>query len=756
MATLAILQLAPTIHDGPTPALDCTLQLEADSPAPGEVLDLAVESTDLSDVVRPRGERQVVLPFKVTVGGVELPYWQRLPGMTVTEDIAGPSFSFEVPRRGKNTAAFGEPLGTPDAFLGPPPGKAAINIDARVADSDGVHTVRLVTNGMVENSSGKVSGSGDTRTINGTGARGRYDRALATYTMAPGHGRARNDIARQILLAADVPTGSIGFGVGGRRCYKGVQIVDRGAIDFIGEYVRSALLQVGENRSGQLTLVPLAPNGNESPQWTFTEQDLLRTSDLSESCAADGPTCVRVTGTKQITRDDEGRRTDIRVVETYGYEYPATTAFSQGGGGTLSAVTPAVYDPESLRLQSRATFEQEFLGDTLVSERVTTEGFYNPSCYRYTLDTTGAISGYQSGVYIYEAGAVGDDDSLAYRFVEAKFGMLSQVTTRYLYDARGFLTEQITETSQYQTRYRSLKDRVAASDPWEDEDFYSGVKVLGTGEGVMENDGFVGPYTVLPPAAFSGVGLTSSMTPPVFPADWVSATNDTTARKTIRYNVSDDGYIIKESSEEELYRARAGQLYLYAGGEESTDTSWDLRTASLSETSYFGSVEGSHLILTVTTDTNGKTTTAPDYGQGHLPAAERSMDLIDPDWATDFNAEDLAYARAASRFETQPIKVKICSTDLASVREPYEEKVSDDWAEDVDELEDIAVYTIRAGCVLEVSFDLPFNPLVRPATVVHLSLPTVPLEYDVWVTSVTHSEGDTDTTTSVSGEVWML
>ena len=757
MSTLAVLELAAAIADGPNPALELALAVAADSPLPGEVLELDATSTDLSTAVRPRGTRQIVLPFKVTIGGTEFPYWQRLPGMTVTESIEGPTFSWDMPRRGTNTSAFGEPLGVPTAFLGPPPGLAAINIDARVYHSTaGIQTIRLVTNGIAENSSAKASGGGDTRTINGTGARGRYKSALATYTLAPGHGRARHDVARQILLAADVPTGSIAFGIGGRRCYKGAQIVDQTAVDFIGQYLKPGMVQVSENRSGQLALVPLAPTGSESPQWTFTEQDLLRTSDLSESCAADGPTCVRVTGSKQITREDEGRRTIVRVVETYGYDYPASAAFSQGGGGTLTAVTPSVYDPLVLRLQSRVTYEQEYLGDTLVSERVTTEGFYNPSTYRYTLDITGAITGYQSAVYIFDADAVADDDSLAYRFVESRFGMLSQTTTRYLYDSRGFLTEQITETSRYQTRYTALKTRTVASDPWETEDFYSSVKVLGTGEGVAENEGFVGPYVALPPAAFAGVGLTTSMSGPTYPATWAGATNDCVDRSTLTYNVSDDGYVLKESTEEETYRARAGQLYLYAGGVEAADQTWLLRSSGTIETSYFGGTEGNHTIVSVTTDANGKAQTEISYAQGHLPAAERSMDMIDPDWATDFSAEDLAYAKAASRFEQQPMKIRLCSDSLASVRPEYEEKVSDEWAEDTEELYAIGEYTIRAGCVLEVSFDLPFNPLVRPATVVHLSCPTIPLEYDVWVTSVAHSEGERETTTRVSGEVWML
>lgn len=750
MATLAVLEVAPAITDGAWSPLDADVTVKSTGLSYESVLECDCTVEGVVDGVRPRGSTQIVLPFKVTYNGTELPYWKRLPGMTVEETIAGPTFSFDVPLRGDYPSEFSDPLGTAAAFLGPPGGKRTLHVDARFVEGGSVRTVRLVTNGLVDNSSARV-GSGDVRTINGVGARGRYDRALATYTLSPGHGLARNSVVRNVLLAADIPTASVALGGGGRRCYKGVQLVDQGALAFADEYLKPALLQISEGRDGKFVTVPLAPTGSETPQFTFTEQDLLRASAVTEGTTADGPTCVRVTGTQQITRDDEGRRTEIKVVETYGNVPPqqATQIQSSSGGG-LSPVTAASYSAGQLFLLSRVTYEQEFDGDTLLSERVTTESRYNPQAWRYTLDTAGAIGTYQDGVYLYDASAVTDDSAPAYVFKEERFGMTSQVTTRYLYDTRGFLTEQVTDTSRYVLRYAALKSRAAVTTTWESDDYNASVRVLGSGDGVADNEGFIGDAVSITFGMAVGSGAIQ-MTSPLFR----SGIYTTADRDTIAYRVSDDGYILGETSTRETYLAKPGATELYLTGEFG-ETPWARQEFEVVDTTYMASVEGSHTIITATTDIQGNTQTTVEYGQGHLPAAERSLDMVDPDWATEFGEDDLLYTRAASRFESQPIKVELCSNALESFREHYEELVTDDWAEDIDELTNIAEYHIRAGCVAEVSFGLPFNPLVRPATVVHLSLPTVGWEKDIWVTSVRHTEGQGETTTEVTGEEWLL
>jgi hypothetical protein len=354
-------------------------------------------------------------------------------------------------------------------------------------------------------------------------------------------------------------------------------------------------------------------------------------------------------------------------------------------------------------------------------------------------------------------------------FPYERFGATSQVTTRFLYDERGFLASQITNTSRYVLRYAALKSRASTTLPWEGEDYDSSVKVLGSGDGVSENEGFVGPFVYIRPTVASGpppprgritgfgtfaiASAGGDNGGPLYRAylDYYNAVDT----ETIAYSVSDDGYLLKETSTKSTFTAKPEQYYLYLNG-ESDDAVWRKQEVERSDTAYLASIEGSHKIVTETVDIEGKRGQVVENGQGHLPAAERSLDMVDPDWATEFGEDDLLYTRAASRFESQPIKVELCSNALESFREHYEELVTDDWAEDIDELTNIAEYHIRAGCVAEITFGLPFNPLVRPGTVVHLSLPTVGWEKNVWVTSVRHTEGKSETTTEVTGEEWLL
>ena len=754
MTVLAILEVSPMIADGTSPPFAVDATVTSDGQSYESVLEVDATVEGVVDGVRPRGVPQIVLPFKITYDGTELPSWKRLPGMTVTETVDGPTFSFDMPLRGDFPSAFSEPMGTTSAFLGPPGGLKTLDIDARFVEGGQVRTVRLVTNGMTENSTAKV-GSADVRTINGIGARGRYDQALATYTLSPGHGLARNSVVRNVLLDASIPSAAIALGGGGRRCYKGVQLVDRGALDFANEYLEPAIQQLGENRDGQFVVVPLAPTGSEIPQFTFREQDLLRAEEVGESTAADGPTCVRVTGTKQITRDDAGLRTEIKVVETYGNIPPRQALWQQASDGSLTAQGTISYPADQLFLLSRVTYEQEFQGDTLVSERVTTESRYNPQAWRYSLDVDGLIDFYQSSVYLYDAGAVTDDGSAAFIFRSERFGMTSQVTTRYLFDDRGLQVSQITETSRYLLRYRSLKSRASLALVWEtDVDYNANVLILASGDAVVANESFWGPPVVLGAQAFAGTGISGGMTWPLYgpTGGFFSTPAD---RDTVAYQVSDDGFILRETSTKDTYTASSGATELYQTGEFG-DASWTFQTAEMVVTTYMASVDGTHSIITASTDIQGNAKTTVEYGQGYLPAAERSLDMIDPAWAATFGSDDLQYTRAASLFESQPIKVQVCSDALALVRPRREELVSSEWAEDTDELTDVAVYRLRLGCVAELQFGLPFNPLVRPATMVHLSLPTVGWEKNVWVTSVQHTEGARDLLTVVSGEEWLL
>lgn len=772
MSVLSVLDLAPAVADGPLPALTLEPAVAALDPceegyfaelegyeaesydagvtcdfAPSRALALTAVVTDVTAAVRPRGEVQVTLPFRVYVDDVLLDPSRRFVGLTVTEGLKGPSFSFVMPRRADFPSALLEPLGPPEAYYGAPPGKARIDIDAGYVGPDGLTWVRLVTGGIVDNSPASI-GRTNSRTISGTGTRGRYDKALATLTLTPGHGLARNDVVRRVLQAAGVPASRIAVGVGGRRCYKGVQLVDANALSWIDGYLAPAVAELAEERDGRFVVRSKLPRSAAAPvDWTFREVDIAAATEIQETSAQDGPTCVRITGTKQITRDDDGQRTETVVVETWDPNNPPVrAAWRQSTGGTLSAVTSTTPTPWDSRgwLVSRVTTQQVFQGDTLVLKRVTTEGRYNPLVWRYGLATDGSIASYNSG-FLIASDAVADDGNLLYAFVEERFGALSQETTRPEYDERGFKVGETRRVSKYLLRYRSVQDRVDSSFPWDAEDYHAGLRVLGNGDGVVEDEGFAGD--------FAGSGAENRG-----PAKRHTLASGYVEGDSTVFEVTDDGYVTSQTRTAEGYARRPGVTERYNGGEESSDAQDSRRELIRTRTTYSGNQRGSHLVVTQEFDLlrGGGPVTTTEEGKGDRPAAERSLDLVDPAWLETHSEDDLTYAKAASHFESQPIKSRRCAPALAAVREPWELTTSSEWAEDTDELDAEADYEIRRGCVAEVQVQLAAaNPLVRPRQMVHLSLPSEGYEKTIRVTQVRHVEGSRANETYLSGEVWL-
>jgi len=716
-------------------------------------LDANLDVTSVSDLVRPRTSReQIVAPFKVTVGGTELPYWQRLSDMTVTESLdSGWTFSFSMPRRGDEPSAFLEPLGSPAAYFGVPGGKKSVNIDARLINSSGIQTFRLVTDGVFDNTQATVSAGGDTRQMNGFGAHNRYDRTAVTWSVTPGHGLRRENIVRRILLEAGVPSASIAVGNTGRICYKGIQLVDQPLLDSCNQILKPSLKKLHVNRSGQFVTIPLEPTTGQTVAWTFNAQDVLDGfGDYSESANADGPTCVTVTGSKQITKDDDGHRTEEQVIETYANIPPTKAAFSQtAGSSTLTAVTAdPTPDPDYLWLRSRITRRLEYQGDTLLSEWVLTEEWKNLHYARYKYNTTGGIGSYTT-CYVNDSGAVADDGSLAYKWVREKFIPTSLVITTNTYDERGFLVQKQTNISRHVIRRQAIKSRGSHSSTWESTNYDTNVYILGNGDGISQaGKGWVAQEV------WQGVyeyGLNQ------LPSGAVAGSEPTYAEtETTTFKVNDCGYILSEETVRKSWIERPGYEELYNGGFESQDNQSVFATRETETTYYLAAPGGSSSSVTTTLDYLTNREQVIKGIDGYLPAAERSFDLIDPTWASEFGEDELIYQAAASRFEQQSIKEKVCATALEAVREHYEERLSDNYAEDGDELRNIASWVIRSGCVIEVSFPLPFNPLIHVGQKVHLDLHQIGINHNVWTTEVSHTESESGISTKVGGEVWLL
>lgn len=752
MATLATLQGTCALAAGVYERLSGTIRVAENASA--WVLDGELDVASIADLVRPRTAReQIVAPFKVTVGGTELPHWQRLPEMTVSESLdSGWTFSFSMPRRSDEPSVYLEPLGTPAAFFGVPGGKRSVNIDARLINSSGVQTIRLITDGVFDNSSAAVEARSDTRAMNGFGAHARYDRTPVTWTVTPGHGLRRENIVRKILIEGGVPTASLAIGNSGRVCYKGIQLVDQPLLDSCDAILKPSLKKLHVSRDGDFFALDMQPRTGQPIAWTFDAQDVLEAfgSAYSETANSEGPTCVTVTGTQQILQDNSQNRTEEQVIETYANIPPVKAAFKQtAGASTLNAVSADPAEPAgTLWLRSRITRRLEYQGDTLISEWVLTEEWKNINQARYQYAIDGTIGAYLT-CYINATDAVADDGNLAYLWVRERFIPTSLVITTNTYDEQGFLSQVDTTVSRYVIRRAAIKTRAAHDTTWEATNYDTNVDILGNGDGISNAGKSWDGREVWQGAYEYGSGN--------LPSGAVVGSTPTFAEtESTTFKVNDCGYVLSETTERSGWIERPGFTALYNGGYESQDDESVFALSETVSTYYLATTNGTASKLTVSVDYLNNREQVLESIDGYLPAAERSFDLIDPDWAAEFGEDELAYQAAASRFEQQEIKAKVCAENLETVREPYEERLSDAYAEDVQELEDIAVWTLRRGCVLEVSFPVAFNPMVRVGQLVHLDLHSIGIDYDVWVTEVRHDETEKGITTTISGEVWLL
>lgn len=749
MAVLATLSATAVILAGPYPRLDASLQVAGDT---DYSVDATLEVSSVAELARPRLTRQqIVAPFKVTIGGAELPYDRRLPGMSVRESLdGGLSFSFSVPRRGNDPDTFLEPLGSPASVFGVN-SKAEVDIDARLIDEQGVHEIRLVTAGLLENTSSSTSREGDTRQYNGLGAKARQERRLVTWTVSPGHGLLRENVVRRLLEQAGVPANRNGFGNSGRPLYKGIQLVDRPVVAVCDELLKPSLKKVHENRRGQLVPIDLQPRPGQPIAWTFDTQDVLDgMGGLTDGAASDGPTCVTFKGTKQILREDDGHRTEIQVLEVWSNVPPAHASFRQSvGSSTLTPITPPTSPADKLWLRSRTIFEREYAGDTLISEHTVVASLKNPLSARYKYATDGSIGEY-TACFILSPGAVADDGEHGYLWEVEQLVPTQEQWVLPAYDARGFLVGRVTTTNAWTIRKEAVKGPRSLAQAWTDLDYLTTTYALANDDGIADViSGFQG-CEVFQGNPELGSGLYAS--------DATDARRPC-KRETTAYQVTDDGFVEREETTTEEWAERPGGEYLYNGGQESSDEQSVFIETLKNVTAYIGDPRGVEATkkLTTTTDLlSGIVTFVPEEIDGYLPAADRSFDLVDPEWAARFGDDELRYAAAASRHEQQAIKATVCAPVLLSFRDEHEEKATDSWAEDTSELQSLAAWTLAKGAAIERRFPLPLNPYVRVGDLVFLNLPQLGIAEEVWVTDVEHKEEPNGGSTVVAGERWLL
>lgn len=729
------------------------LSLSVATKPSGDELALDVETlADEVGALAARAGQQIVAPWRVYVNGSQVGAHLILPGVSVSEGTDGVTQWQVALARDLGKV---EPLGDPAAWLGVPGGQQEWKVTADLmAESGARRTYTLLDKGVADNASGGPS----TRTWNGGGAQARYDRKLVTYTAPPGHGQRSSTVVRRLLDQAGVPHDGVS---GGRRMYKPLSIVD---LDVFG--VCDAILEpeqrrvIVDARTGRASLYDYGAAYLATSQWTIGDSDVLSAlGQLGDAQASDAPWKVTITGTAQVLREDCNLRTVVRSVETYAIFAPGVALSYQAADGSINPNSPSgaggLKTPltAELRLQSRVLVLTTYECDTVVAERELTLAWFVPETWRYTLDSAGLISAYNSGAYLYES-AVKDDGAAAYAWAQERWGVVSDVLTLHSFDADGYRAGSEVRRRGYDQQTVPLKQRSTATG-WEAVNYDAPLQVLARGAAV-DSANATGDLTErwygaqsFPPVVFGdavadgGAGSGSS--------------GDAVVIETTAAEVSEDGFVLSETltTQQRTVRLGVGD-FLHLEG-ESGDELPELRVVEVVRTLHLPRGETSHQRIVQRYDNRGRLveTVVADV-DGYLPAAEQRRDLT-PDPAIYDDASEATEGRPASFQEQQAIKGVVEAPALIPVHGGWERKIDgSEYAETVEDLERMAAWVIREASSITVSVPVPFSPILRRGQRGVIHLRSIAWHYDVVLSRVTHQQTEAGTWTQLEGEHYVV
>jgi hypothetical protein len=712
--------------------------------------------------------RQILHSWQFLVGSTEIPWYRRLHGTTVSESIDGiTQFSFSAPRRGSTADPFAEPLGSPRSWLGIPGGKQPITVTAQfLLEGGGSREVTLVQDGIFDNTSGKVSEGGDTRTWNGGGAHARIDRVPITYQAPPGHGQTSGTVVRRLLTLAGVEPTKIAIS-GGRRLYKELSFIDAPAIVSANAILQPESKRVyHDDRTDTWRLLDYSGIADKRIEGVITADDVLSAlGTLGDDAANDAPTCIVLTSTAQVTRDECGRRLDFKYIDRFEIRQIRGYFSRQESSGVITPNgTPDGWAGQdaALRHTERIVIVKEIDCETVLSEETVVYGWFAPEAVRYFLDVSGAISNYVHGVYFFDQGVVTDDNIKAYQWPTQKWTPITWRRVEYSYDDRGYQNITMDIEGGWQTVEGAYKDRSSSSgSAWNSIDYITSSAYTAD---LRLVDGHIPPSKVAErwfgpryvyDVSSGGGRLVRHFTGGPFGVDSVFLVAPTRlSQSVVERDIDDgDGTILSESATiSKKFAPQGAGDYLYQFG-ESVQPSPAFQVFETEEVRYSSTGESSHDKITSKYDHRGELVDAdverniPSY----LPVADQRIDIVPPESAFDDPAE-YAHALAASRHENRPLKVEVCAPALETVLIPWTMKgVSVEHAENEDDLTVVGIQMMRELSSIDVQFPLPFNPLIRPGQRWVLHLPILSIHYDLLVETVTHAQDERETWTQVTG-----
>lgn len=698
----------------------------------------------VSIAAMPRvGQRQVA-GFRVLVDGDVVPANRLLGDIMVSLTCDNPIQSWQL------GAALPSPFGSPLDSMGAEPGLRRIDILGVYLTSTGTHTVPLIANGIVDSADRQVAADG-TRIVRyaGTDAGGRYDKKRITFVLPPGHGYPRDTVVTKMVNLAGSPAVA---SAGSNQMYHQVVLIDAEWLPD-AKAILATENSIGYwNTDGVYSINPDGFDPTRPADMVLRDDQIYLAGALSVTSKEDVPTRVVMTGNAQVLKN-LGKHTDIQVVEVSTIYAPKVCAFRQEAGGTMVGLGAAPPIAE-LRVTSRVETRREFDGDDLMSETVLTWGWYNPVSARY-IQLSGAPNDVVQHVYILDPAASTGDNAQAFVWAQEKFVLVARQETTYTYDDNGFLAVTTVRKDYPKMAQADLKSRTSTTTDWGSAAVSNLRFLLAAGTGTVGL-----PSTDETGSASSGHEVVPSV---VGIAPGAEKEILITSNKVL---VMPDGtgFIQSTIADQYAYANTPGTLHLYSGGGVFAEASEQFQKTTSTITSYTLEGEASHTVTT-TILTNGQvTSTTVQTGQaGALPAAPKRKDLMPAGSFYEDPTSADALARAASRFESQPIRAEWIDWPLEEGHPISEVTPTAQWAETPAELLAMAQHLTREGAASACKVVTPANFFVRQGMRITIDLPfpflldDAPIAFDLWTRQVVHRQASADgpVLTEIAGRVYL-
>lgn len=389
-------------------------------------------------------------------------------------------------------AITANPLGYETDTYGPPPGfQQSVKLELTledVADRTARTTWPLIDNAESTRMRRRVGRDGHVMEMSGSGVLARLVDRDVEYTLAPDHGLTHGEIARAVLILVGLDEDLIEVDPAvGWELSNPVSLDCVPGVGAVKDVLRAAGYVLVDTPRGTVDAISL--DHAETPALTLTAFDVVAESFEVES-ASDGPSCVRVIGTKaepppNIPR--VGLVTETTVTETTQTDYtlPLASASQAAGLGTVTPtfnVSPVI---PSL-LTDRLTVKRTYSGGCLVRVETIDEGYYNPIKARYRIAGTAdlTINDYEFG-WFFGSIPVADDDQELYAYEQARFMVRQHTLLEITYDTDGVRTSSTERVRRWYNPPAALKERTDITDSWEVTLHRANQDIRAGGDGVL-------------------------------------------------------------------------------------------------------------------------------------------------------------------------------------------------------------------------------------------------------------------------------